>query len=522
MPVKRTLTIYLSILTAIFMSACSGLAGEPKIIGTVPAQEAVSVSNMNVTPPDAPADLTLGALVFSEQCTRCHGQSGAGDGEFALSGQVQNVPDFTNVATFDGKTPADLYVTVTQGRIENLMPPFSNELSDMERWSVANYVYGLPSGASSPHTPENSGASASALPDTTGVISGRIIQGTADSTIPADLVVVLHKLDQDGTDTAFERAIDADGTYEFTDIPIEDTSGYYISIPYNEGLFNSEMVIGNAGESLELDVTIYERTDDAKAIEILGVITQVDSMPDGKTRIIQQVRYQNTTDRLYVRSNSEGQGLSIVVPILQGARLSEESDLRSLYYNAEDGTISDIRPAVPGREHFLEFVYYTSPGDDLSFDQEFDYAFRGMFEVYVDDARYQFMEDGWSMLDSQQFGTVTYTGMGMLLDRDESSSLAFRIDPKRDWVKTMRESAGAILVIGGVILMVISGILYLIGRARIEQNEANKKTEIEELLQQINELDARYEAKQIPEEIYTQERKNLKAQLALLMGTGQE
>lgn len=131
---RRFFTITLMLLVA----GCSGLGGEPRIVATIPP-------STPEFPTDAP-DVALGAAIFAERCTQCHGAGGQGDGVRIGSGegQIPQAPrSFTDPATTAEQTPLDWYTTITNGRIENLMPPWRDALSDSERWAVALYTYTL-------------------------------------------------------------------------------------------------------------------------------------------------------------------------------------------------------------------------------------------------------------------------------------------------------------------------------------------------------------------------------------------
>ncbi len=143
MTLKRLQPLVGLVLLASIAAGCSGLAGEPDIVATMPPATPATNSAQTVSVPDTAPDLALGAQIYAANCTRCHGTSGKGDGEFVTSGQITGVPDFTDPQTSAGATPADWYEIVTNGRMDKMMPPWGGTLSDGERWSVANYVYAL-------------------------------------------------------------------------------------------------------------------------------------------------------------------------------------------------------------------------------------------------------------------------------------------------------------------------------------------------------------------------------------------
>lgn len=126
------------LLLALLLAACSGLGGEPAIVSTVPPQP-TAVPELGY--PAQPPDLASGAAIFAARCTECHGAGGAGDGSRVQSGQIQSIPNFLDPAVAGGQRVSDWYATITNGRIENLMPPWANALNEQQRWDVAYYTY---------------------------------------------------------------------------------------------------------------------------------------------------------------------------------------------------------------------------------------------------------------------------------------------------------------------------------------------------------------------------------------------
>lgn len=127
-------------LLVLLIGACSGLAGEPAIVATLPP---VTPRPTEAGFPVEAPDLMLGARIYAARCAECHGIGGAGDGPLVQSGQVQNAGNFRLPETSRSQTPRDWFTTITDGRIENLMPPWRDALSESERWAVALYTYTL-------------------------------------------------------------------------------------------------------------------------------------------------------------------------------------------------------------------------------------------------------------------------------------------------------------------------------------------------------------------------------------------
>ncbi len=83
-----------------------------------------------------------GEAVFQQRCASCHGEKG--DGNSALADQLPDtLPDFTAPDYADGKTPQELFDVITNGRMDRMMPPWGNELSEEERWDAVAYLWSL-------------------------------------------------------------------------------------------------------------------------------------------------------------------------------------------------------------------------------------------------------------------------------------------------------------------------------------------------------------------------------------------
>jgi mono/diheme cytochrome c family protein len=88
-------------------------------------------------------DLSNGATIYAEKCAACHGETGMGDGEqgkqLPVSVAALGLPEVARQAS-----PAKWFTVVTQGNLDNFMPPFTS-LSEQERWDVVAYALSLSS-----------------------------------------------------------------------------------------------------------------------------------------------------------------------------------------------------------------------------------------------------------------------------------------------------------------------------------------------------------------------------------------
>jgi len=73
----------------------------------------------------------LGARIYAERCSPCHGEHGRGDGPTAPA--LQPPPrDFGDAAFWKDRSTAQLRVVVQGGKPGTMMPPFQGVLSDAE------------------------------------------------------------------------------------------------------------------------------------------------------------------------------------------------------------------------------------------------------------------------------------------------------------------------------------------------------------------------------------------------------
>ncbi len=127
------------------LTACSGLAGEPPIIRTVPLPTITPTPPPDLGRPPARVDLARGAELFSgvQGCAQCHGIAGQWDGPVAESFACQpRLADSNN----RGKTVLAWFGLTTNGNngaVSCLMPPWRTRLDEQARWDVVSYAYSL-------------------------------------------------------------------------------------------------------------------------------------------------------------------------------------------------------------------------------------------------------------------------------------------------------------------------------------------------------------------------------------------
>jgi len=90
---------------------------------------------------------TAGRTLYQENCAPCHGEQGLGNGP--VSGELPApATAFADRKAVWERSPAMLFHTTKFGRLEKLMPPWSNRLTDAEIWDTVAFAWSLHTNAS--------------------------------------------------------------------------------------------------------------------------------------------------------------------------------------------------------------------------------------------------------------------------------------------------------------------------------------------------------------------------------------
>lgn len=95
----------------------------------------------------SPEVLARGETLYQNQCSVCHGPTGAGDGSIIGGGRFPfSLPVNSGAAV--GRSDGYLYGVIVVGR--GLMPAYGEKLSHADRWAVVEYMRELQGGPATP------------------------------------------------------------------------------------------------------------------------------------------------------------------------------------------------------------------------------------------------------------------------------------------------------------------------------------------------------------------------------------
>jgi cbb3-type cytochrome c oxidase subunit III len=147
MIMKKILCLCLLSLALISLSGCSLSSAAPKPPKAPIAQP--STQNTVQEPLQLPSrrpNAANGAVTYAAKCVQCHGLQGRGDGPQAaeVKAQTGTAPaEIIGDPIARAQSPQQWFDTITNGRIEKLMPPFGPKMAVDDRWDVIAYIWTL-------------------------------------------------------------------------------------------------------------------------------------------------------------------------------------------------------------------------------------------------------------------------------------------------------------------------------------------------------------------------------------------
>ncbi len=330
-----------------------------------------------------PDSLARGEALYRENCARCHGENGNGDGPDAA--EAGDVPAFTDQSFMAQRSAEKMAAAIAHGHDE--MPGFGDQgFTRDDLWALTDYLRsvsfagGSAALASRQVTPESVSTPAaedlsaspvptdtrpSATPEQTlGTITGSITNGTPDAdSLPIGEDVILYAV-QDMTPVYTRTAtVQEDATFTFEDVEIDPHLIYVAAVEYDGTTYGSDIGSFAPEETtLELPITVYEATNDPSVLSVDRLHVFFDfTHPD----VIQVVE-------LYVISNNSGKAL---VPAEQGEGVTpftvpegasglqfQDGVLGGRYLPTEEGFMDTVS-VRPGQGEYQVLYAFTMPYD---------------------------------------------------------------------------------------------------------------------------------------------------------------
>ncbi|GAB4271553.1 MAG: hypothetical protein Kow0080_17090 [Candidatus Promineifilaceae bacterium] len=466
-----------------------------------------------------------GAAVYTDNCVACHGESGAGAG-----------PDAENISTdlsdpvywFD-KSNEMVRTAVTNPDI----PGHDAELSEDDQWAVVAYGRSLSFNYVDPFAPPE--------PIALGTISGVVTNGTTNTPL-ADEPVVLRAFNMSFEETlTLTSTLSVDGSYQFevTDVPPDWV--YLVSVAYDGLNFSSAAAqLTQAQAALELPIMVYEQTTDPSVVAIEQMHTIL-GFTDGALDVATLYVISNNSTAVFMGETGNPDEGTVKLFVPEGATAVEfqrafgqqTSFLPATEVIATESSYADTFPLRPGTGTSNLLVTYQLPYDDgVSVSYALPYPVNSA-SVIMPDAGVTLNGTGWVSegVSQTEMGTfVRYSNTAV----QDTTTFSFTLEGKP---RLVTDSAGNVvaprsqsteLIIGGIgLLLAVAVVVFAVrgwqNRAIADEDswddedewdeEADSEDEKDALLQALADLDETYEAGELTDEAYNQQRDALKAQL---------
>lgn len=556
---------------------CTGLSGEPQIVATVARPPARPTPEASTWQPD----IVNGARIFAQRCVDCHGATGDGQGELVVAGSVSPPLDMTDRELVALKSPLEFYEIISEGRLENLMPPWQDSLTESERWDLALYSYSLSYDADllalgealwlercgdcdmPPLIPPvysdaqyaqqlNSGSFGGALTAreasaaaaylrmtrllaaeadsapgdaiALGSINGRLAHGTAGGIVPPDTLVQLQYGNAELGYKQMQTSL-ADGfSFRFDDVPIGESYSYVVGAMYRGRVFSRRL---RSSALSEITIALYDLTDDPAMLSVSRIDLVIDAVKladlGAGLTITQRIGIRNRSDRLFTsgRRFDDGREAVLLLQFPQGARLiSGDANGRLVVVEDMDDipdSVIDTRPVPPGDSHQLVLEYFLPYAGEVLLEQSFNYALEADLSVTMLE-RLGIAGEQTQLEESGAAGDGFRSYRGRL-DIEKQPRLRLRVSG--DPFATSSDDRAIVTAesLGSVTALAagIAGAL-LAGAGFVTMRRRRRAgSEINRLVAELARLDEDHDQGRINHDLYHHRRRELKARLAQLM-----
>ncbi len=444
------------------------------------------------------AQVEMGQAVYAANCASCHGADGKG---------TATGPNLTDFAATSKVSQAAWAQVVAAGK--GNMPAFGSKLSDAEQTAALEYVRSLSFGG-----PMFRGS----LPKGTGVISGTVVNGTTGAKMP-NLDVELAIFDQTSMLEQRTAKTDDAGFFRFADMPTDTGLQFAGRVEYPQGIPNgSDFVAFEPGKSeLNLPISVFDTTTDPSGVRAERVHFILD-FNSGQAEIAELLVFSLDGKQSYV---GDGSGvLRFTLPA--GAQALEiDGDTQDGRFQVTADGFVDRLPLQPGQSVRQVLYRYSLPysGDNLNFTRTLPYAAANV-NALVTDVGQQVASDQLANQGVRQTQQGNFFNLvGQNVPAGQPISIRLSKLSSAAGAEAAAASGGATvnrILLWALIGLAAAGAVALvalpIARQRTAPVAAGYSTR-DELVDALARLDMAYEAGELSEAAYRDQRLLLKAQL---------
>ncbi|MBK9125909.1 MAG: c-type cytochrome [Chloroflexi bacterium] len=516
--------LFLIAVLSLGATACTGLGGEPAVVATLPPPATLVLTappNTDRGIPASPPDLARGAQIFAERCSACHGVDGRGDGPVVQANPGMQPGDFRDPATARGQTPHEWFSTITNGRIDLMMPPWIGALTEQERWDVALYTYTM-------HYDPEALWLGSRMYEDCAECHGEL--GRGDGPEAANLTADVKDL----TDQSAMVTLSDESIFRMVTQGFEDVMPAYTELSEDErwAVASYARTLSLQGvEQFETQPAPVDFTDSLTDLTGVAFLVQIHAIGDA-LQVTQALQMRNLSEtRTFSQQTvlDDGTIAALALTLPDGAILDSTAGIGAV--SADGRTAYVTEPLAPRSDGLavLSYLLPYEPGASLSI--PLDIVIAGPVRVLTRPLTVRVDGDLLPSLGEQTVGSELYNGYGDQLALAAGSTLEFAITGEADPAPVealatsepapeSAEPAGipastlAPLIVIAVAVGVVGGAVIVLRRRPAERDSSD----IDALVAQIAALDLAHDRGQLNHDLWHRQRAELKARLAELMG----
>jgi mono/diheme cytochrome c family protein len=414
------------------------------------------------------------------------------------------VPNLDNLSQIGAYSQSDLI-----SKLQTVLP----NLSQDDRQALAAYIQSVSLGGAVAANDAGQATTEAAQPGAlTGAatFSGKVVDGT-DGNLPAGLQAILFAYDH--VAQAFTQTVDvqADGTFDFPDVPLAANRTFFVEIDYaGQSYFSEFLNADSAKTEFETPITIYETTTDVSQLAVEKLTLVFDFPQAGKARVVEQVTISNIGDRA-VAPGADGQPvLHFSLPADASNLVFQDGALGDRYV-AEPGGFGDLRAALPGQQSYqLIFAYDLPYRNGLRLPLKIDLPTRSVL-VLIPNGNVNLQSGDFQSAGVQQIQEVDYQS-------NVSARAFFPGDEVNLQLRGPNPAGGGLFdfVNDDSVLIGLAALTLAVGVTWIWLRRTQPPAETsEQVMDEIIKLDQRHEKGRISGAEYKKKRAALKSQLRL-------
>ena len=497
-----------------------------------------------------------GGELYQENCARCHGKTGKGDGPDA-TGLATPLPDFTDQAFMAEKSEVDFFEAVTNGGAStggtSTMPAYADQLPEGDRWALASYLRGIsfvssgqvtaskitpvptgttetwvqttPAITTSLEVTPVAGTSEITTTQSTGLISGTVTNGSGGELAP-NMTITLHGFDNMNVAITDTTKLQPDGVFVFQDIEMPAGRAFIATTEFSQATYGSDVVTVEDGHPVPpLAITVYDTTSDVSSLSVDRLHIFFDFSNPDTIQVIQLYILSNSSNKVIIPAEDGSAVVNFTLPEGASNLQFQDGALGGRYVSTPDG-FGDTAAVSPGMgEHQVVFAYEMPYSRKIDLVEKQNLPVNAVV-VLVPESGVKVKSDMLEDAGSRDFQGATYhMYSGDSLGSGSQLSMTLTGRPGTTGLLSASSDTRYGLAIGlgafGVVLVVTGVLLYRRNKRKDEievesdgsSDESESEQTAEGLMDAIIALDDIYKAGQIPEDAYHQRRAELKGQL---------